>query len=198
MIHIGLTGGIASGKSTIAKLFTERGVPVIDADEASRLAVAPGSPGLNALVAQLGCEILTANGTLDRKRLRQQIFNHPQQRLQVEQILHPIIAEMMLQQAAATEAPYLIFMIPLLTQKEGRYPIDRILVVDLPEPLQIERVMQRDRISREEAETTLAAQLSREARLQIADDTILNIDANTVGKQVEQLHQQYLQIAERE
>ncbi len=198
MIHIGLTGGIASGKSTVANRFAEHGVPIIDADEASRLAVAPNSPGLSALVAQFGSDILATDGTLNRKKLRREIFNHPQLRLQVEQILHPIIAEIMLQQAAATDAPYLIFMIPLLTQKKGRYPIDRILVVDLPESLQIERVMQRDQITRQEAEAILDAQLGRQERLKIADDTILNINANSIPEQVEQLHQLYLQLADRE
>ena len=194
MIHIGLTGGIASGKSSIAKQFEQLGVPVIDADKAARTAVELGTPGLAELIALFGDTILQSDGTLDRKALRQQIFDNPSQRQQVEQVLHPRIAEIMLQQAAQCNTPYLIFMIPLLTQKAGRYPIDRILVVDLPESLQIERVMQRDQITRQAAEKILQAQLSREERLKIADDLILNIDATTIPEQVARLHQQYLQL----
>ncbi len=196
MIRIGLTGGIASGKSRVATHFEALGVPVIDADEAARTAVEPGSTGLEEIISRFGPQALADDGTLNRKALRQQIFEHPEQRLLLEQILHPRIAEIMLQQAATISTPYLIFMIPLLTGKEGRYPIDRILVVDLPESLQIERVMQRDQISREEAQAILNAQMGREERLQIADDVILNQDPQQTQAAVEQLHQQYLQLAQ--
>ena len=198
MIHIGLTGGIASGKSRVAALFEQLNVPVIDADLAARSAVEPGSLGLSKIIQQFGTAILNEDGTLNRKQLRQQIFEAPEKRLQLEQILHPLIAEIMLKQAAQIKAPYLIFMIPLLTQKQGRYPIDQILVVDLPEPLQIERLMQRDQITQAEAEAILDAQLSREARLQLADDLILNIDAKQLPAAVKKLHQEYLQLANLE
>jgi dephospho-CoA kinase len=195
MFHVGLTGGIGCGKSTIAAHFTRLGVAVIDADEVAREVVKPGTPGLSGLRAQFGDAILQLDGRLNRAALRQQIFDNPQQRQQVEELLHPLIADLMLQQAAACDTPYLIFMIPLLTGKEGRYPIDRILVVDLPEPLQLERVMQRDQITREAATAILQAQLSRQQRLEIADETILNIDTEGVAQQVEQLHQLYLQLS---
>lgn len=197
MIHIGLTGGIASGKSFVGRLFEAEGVTVLDADEAARCAVEPGSPGLEAVVAQFGTTVLHSDGTLNRKALRQQIFDSPQKRLQLEQILHPRIAEIMLQWAAQVDAPYLIFMIPLLNSRAGRYPIDRILVIDVPESVQIERLMERDQITEAEAEATLAAQISREARLQLADDLILNLNKETLPAAVRQLHQQYLQLANR-
>lgn len=195
MIHIALTGGIASGKSTVAEAFQTHGVPVIDADEAARTAVLPGSTGLAALIALTGPEILHPDGTLNRGELRQRIFTDPTLRQSVEEVLHPQITEIMLQQAATQQTPYLIFMIPLLTQREGRYPIDRILVVDIPEALQIERVMKRDQIDQQQAEAILQAQPGRQQRLSLADDIITNLDRETLPAQVDALHQQYLQLA---
>ncbi len=198
MIRVALTGGIASGKSSVAELFAAHGVPILDADLAARTVVAPGSPGLQGVVERFGSELLQQDGTLDRKRLRAIIFADPVERQALEQLLHPLIAENLLQQARAITAPYLIFMIPLLTQRQGPYPIDRVLVVDLPRSLQIERVMARDQINRQQAEAILAAQPDRDHRLALADDTIINIDRTTLPGQVERLHQQYLQLARRQ
>ncbi len=193
MLHIGLTGGIASGKSSAAKLFQAHGVTVLDADQAARSAVLPGSEGLGELVALFGTTILNQQGELDRKRLRQRIFANPTDREAVEQILHPRIAEIMLQQAAQVSAPYLIFMIPLLTDRRGGiYSIDRVLVIDLPESLQISRVMKRDQITRQQAEAIIQTQMERPQRLRMADDILLNLDPAELPQAVDRLHQQYL------
>ncbi len=198
MIHVVLTGGIASGKSTVATIFESLGAPIIDADIAARQVVAPGSDGLRQVINHFGDEILDEKGTLNRKALRERIFAKPRQRLALEQILHPLIAQSMIEQAANLSTPYLIFVIPLLTSRKSNYPIDRILVVDAPEQLQIERVMLRDQITEEQARNILEAQPTRKERLRLADDIILNLERASLQGTVEQLHQQYLQLAKQQ
>jgi len=174
---VGLTGGIASGKSEVARRFAARGVEVIDADVLAREAVAPGSEGLAAVVAQFGAGVLAADGSLDRAALRQRVFDDPAARGVLEAIVHPRVGAAVGAGTRAAGRPYVIAAIPLLAEGGGRarYPyFDRILVVDVPVATQRERLIARDGIAPELADRMIAAQASREQRLAIADDVIVN------------------------
>lgn len=193
MLRIGLTGGIASGKSTVERLFAAHGVPVIDSDVIAREVVAPGTPGLALVRARFGDAVLLEDGSLDRRALRRLVFEDPTARRDLEAIVHPLIRRAMAEQSAAAKGPYQINVIPLLVEGGRRAGIDRVLVVDCPEALQIERVMQRDQVTEPEARAILAAQTSRSARLAAADDVIVNDgDAAALQAQVEALHAKYL------
>lgn len=194
MAIVGLTGGIASGKSTVADLFQRRGVPVIDADRVAREVTLPHSEGLEAIIDAFGREVLTEDGELDRRGLRQRIFDQPELRTKLEAILHPRIRRAMLAAAARlVTPPYVLFVIPLLFETGQRDMVDRVLVIDCLEQLQIERSMQRDGIGEAEARSILAAQASREQRLAIADDLIVNTgDLARLEQQVDRLHRDYL------
>jgi dephospho-CoA kinase len=197
-LRIGLTGGIASGKSTVSQRFVELGVPVIDADVAARAVVLPGTPGLEQILQRFGEGILTANGELDRRALRELIFNDPASRRDLDAILHPLIRAHMESQAAAALGPYLVMAIPLLVEGgSSRERIDRVLVVDVDEDKQLERVQARDGISMQQSRAILGSQASRAARLAAADDVLLN--AGTVAElrqAVDRLHQEYLKLAQ--
>jgi dephospho-CoA kinase len=197
-LRIGLTGGIASGKSTVTQRFEELGVPVIDADVASRSVVEPGKPGLARVVERFGPQVLDAEGRLDRRALRTVIFKDSASRQALEAILHPLVRADMEQQAAAAEGPYVVMAIPLLI--EGGNPhqrVDRVLVVDVDEALQIQRVQMRDGTSPEQARAILASQASREARLAAADDVLSNTGSVAELRQaVDLLHEQYLQLSQ--
>lgn len=159
---IGLTGGIATGKSTVARFFTDRGIPVIDADQLARDAVQPGSPALKQIVATFGREILTSDGALDRKRLGSLIFSDSDKRSQLERILHPAIrklAEARIRQAAAAGHKRLIYMAPLLIEAGATDRVDDIWVVTVRPEVQLERVMQRDNISRKQALQIIGSQM---------------------------------------
>jgi len=195
-LHVGLTGGIASGKSTVARLFAARGVPVIDTDDLAREAVAPGSDGLAAVVARFGPGLLAADGSLDRRALRRIVFESESEkaRRDLEAITHPRIRALLTQRSSEAGGAYQIWVIPLLVEGKGRVRVDRVLLVDCPEALQIERVMQRDGSSREQAEAILAAQASRAERLSAADDVIVNDgDPARLEARVAELHQIYLE-----
>ena len=172
MLVVGLTGGIGSGKSTVAGLFAERGVPIIDTDELAREVVAPGTPGLQQLVDRFGNDILTADGQLDRAKLRERIFQDEAARRDVEAILHPRIEARVRDRLAALEAPYALVVIPLLAETGGYPFIEHVLVVDASRETQIRRVMERDGIDRAAVERILAAQADRQRRLALADDVI--------------------------
>ena len=174
MLRIGLTGGIASGKTTVADLFTEFGATVIDTDRIARDVVMPGQPALAALTQALGSGILGTDGSLDRQRLRERIFRDAATRGIVEGILHPAIISELIRQADAAPGPYQVLVIPLLVEGGRRELVDRVLVVDCPEEMQIERLMSRDGETRENAVLALAAQASRAERLHAADDIIEN------------------------
>lgn len=197
-LRIGLTGGIASGKSTVAGRFRELGIPVIDADQSSRSVVAPGQPGLEAVVARFGEGLLTADGELDRRALRQLIFADPRKRRDLEAILHPLIRADMERRVLQTVGPYVILEIPLLVEAGGaRDRVDRVLVVDANESAQLQRLMARDAESLEGAGAILAAQANRAARLKAADDVLMNSGTVTELRQaVDRLHQRYLRLAE--
>jgi dephospho-CoA kinase len=197
-LRIGLTGGIASGKSTVTQRFAELGVAVIDADVASRSVVEPGKPGLAAVVQRFGAGVLDAHGHLDRPALRALIFNDPASRKALDAILHPLIRADMEHQAASAKGPYIVMAIPLLVESGGaRDRVDRVLVVDVDEAVQLERVQARDGGSVAQARAILASQASREARLAAADDVLPN--SGTVAdlrQAVDRLHEQYLQLAQ--
>ncbi len=196
-LRIGLTGGIASGKSTVAQRFSELGIPVIDADVSSRCVVARGQPGLKAVVDRFGAGVLTAEGDLDRRALRDLIFADPQSRRDLEAILHPLIRVDMEQRAAAAVGPYLVMAIPLLVEGGSRDRIDRILVVDADEAMQLQRLVARDSVSPEQARAILAAQADRASRLKAADDVLVNSGTvRELREAVDRLHQQYLRLAE--
>lgn len=196
-LRIGLTGGIASGKSVVSQRFVELGVPVIDADVAARAVVLPGTPGLEEIVQRFGEGILNASGELNRGALRERIFNDPESRRDLNAILHPLIRAQMEHQAAAAVGPYLVMAIPLLVEGGSRDRIDRILVVDLDEAKQLERVQARDGITMQQARAIVRSQASRAARLAAADDVLLNEGSVADLRQaVDHLHQDYLTLAQ--
>jgi dephospho-CoA kinase len=197
-LRIGLTGGIASGKSTVTQRFGELGVPVIDADAASRNVVEPGKPGLAQVVQRFGGGVLDADGRLNRRALRDLIFKDSSLRQALDAILHPLIRAEMEREAAQVKAPYVVMAIPLLVEggSAGKR-VDRVLVVDADELLQIQRLQARDGSSEEQARAILSSQATRAARLGQADDVLLN--AGTVAElrqAVDSLHAQYLQLAQ--
>lgn len=195
-LRIGLTGGIASGKSTVAQRFLELGVPVVDADESARLVVAPGTPGLDQILRRFGANVLTSAGELDRRALRNLVFADPSLRRQLESILHPLIRADMEARAAVARGPYLIMAIPLLIERDGPAPVDRVLVVDVSEAVQLHRVMARDGSDLVQARAILAAQASRENRIKAADDVLLNEGSVSELRQaVDGLHQRYMRLA---
>lgn len=174
---IGLTGGVAAGKSEVTRRFEALGITVADADVAARVVVAPGSEGLARIVAHFGSGILLADGQLDRAALRERIFASAQERQALEAITHPAIRTLLRQTCEQAPGPYAIAAIPLLTEAGGRqsYPwLDRILVVDAPVAVQHARLMQRDGTTAELADRMIAAQASREERLALADDVVVN------------------------
>lgn len=191
-LRVGLTGGIGSGKSEVARLFAQRGVPVIDADEIARALVAPGQPAYREIVETFGKAVLRAGGEIDRAALRQRVFDAPHERARLEAILHPRVRAEMQQQADQLAAPYCLFVIPLLVETGQQADVDRVLVIDAPEDLQIQRVVARSGLSVEEARKIVAAQASRADRLAQADDVIVNDkDLARLDKAVGQLHAKY-------
>jgi dephospho-CoA kinase len=195
-LRIGLTGGIASGKTTVAERFLELGVPVIDADQASRAVVAPGEPGLAAIRKTFGADVISANGELDRRALRNLIFADPARRRDLEAILHPLIRNHMQRAANAAVGPYLVMAIPLLVEARDPERVDRILVVDVDAETQLDRVVARDASTREQAGAIIAAQVSRAERLRHADDVIENSGTvDELRQAVDRLHEGYLRLA---
>lgn len=196
MLIIGLTGGIGSGKSTAARCFAELGVPIIDADEVAREAVLPGSEGLRELTEHFGGDMLNADGTLDRARLRKLIFSDPTQRHALEDILHPRIYTDMRRRIAELSAPYCLAVLPLLVETGEYHFVDRILVVDVAEEVQRARAQARDGASAETIDAMMQAQTSRDTRLAAADDIIDNsADQAHLRQQISTLHRRYLALA---
>ncbi len=193
---VGLTGGIASGKSTIAGFFAELGVPVVDTDIVAREVVAPGSPALAEIRAAFGDEIIDAQGELDRRTMRNIIFDDDDKRRSLEAILHPRIRAETWRQAAAADGPYVVVVVPLLYESPMKSEMDRIVVVDCAEETQVDRLMSRDNETREQACRILATQASREQRLTIADDIVSNDgDMDAARARVRRLHETYLGMA---
>jgi len=196
--RIGLTGGIASGKSTVAQMFAELGVPVIDTDVIAREVVAPGEPALDDIVAAFGTGLLQADGSLDRSALRERVFADPAARHRLEGIVHPLIRARTLDLAARTGGPYQVLVVPLLVESGFNRLVDEVVVVDCPEHEQRRRLMSRDGADATQAERMMAAQIGREARLAAADAVIDNggeLDATRA--QVQVLHRRYVDMAGR-
>jgi dephospho-CoA kinase len=196
VFRVGLTGGIASGKSTVAKFFAALGVPIIDTDQVAREVVEPGQPPLERLVERFGRTILTPDGHLDRPKLREIVFSDPKARADLEALTHPAIGTAVEAWSAAAGGPYQVLIIPLLVEKNLGSQLDRVLVVDCDEELQIRRLQARDGSTVEQARAILNAQTSRTARLKCAHDVIQNEgDLSAVRDQVSALHARYLELA---
>ena len=195
---VGLTGGIASGKSTVARLFATRGIVVADADEAARAAVASGSDGLAAVVAAFGTDVLTADRSLDRAAMRRHVFDHDDARRRLEAIVHPRVRALLRDTCAGAPGPYAIAAIPLLveTGRDAYTWLARVLVVDAPVDVQRARLRARDGIDAPLADRMLAAQAPRSARLAIADDVLVNDgDQDTLDAHVAALDRRYRALA---
>ncbi|MGC6405825.1 dephospho-CoA kinase [Bisgaard Taxon 45] len=197
---VGLTGGIGSGKSTIANLFMALGVPVIDADVVARDIVKKGTLLLAKIVDHFGEQILSENGELNRAKLRERIFHHVEDKIWLNQLLHPAIREEMLRQLDRQTSPYVLWVVPLLIENNLTSLCQRILVVDVAPETQIQRAMQRDRNQLELIQNIMASQVDRQTRLQFADDVIhndadLTVNLPVLKQKVLELHQQYLQLA---
>lgn len=192
MFRVGLTGGVASGKSTVAEMFARLGATVIDTDRIAREVVEPGRPALAELVRALGTDILGTGGALDRASLRRRIFADADARRSVERVLHPAILAELERQSRAAGGPYQLLVVPLLVERHLADLVDRVLVVDCEPATQVERLMKRDGETRESAQAMLAAQASREARLAAADDVIRNVgEPGTLASRVAELDRQY-------
>lgn len=190
---VALSGGIASGKSTIANLFAQLGVPIIDADVIARQVVQIGTEAYKLIVKHFSQEILLPNTELDRSQLREIIFNNDHERLWLNNLLHPIIQEQTQIQIAQQTAAYVIWVVPLLVENNLHNFADRVLMVDTPEQLQLERLIQRDNIDKSLAQKMISSQISSKKRLTYADDIIVNNgDLISLTAQVNKLHQQYL------
>ena len=199
-LRIGLTGGIASGKSTVADMFAELGVPVIDTDVIAREVVRPGQPALQEIREAFGDGVMAVDGTLDRTAMRALVFEDEDARRRLEAILHPRIGKATVDQADAAGGDYQIIVVPLLVESSLRGFVDRVLVVDCDEETQVARLLARDAESEAQARRILAAQSSRSERLAIADDVVTNDgDLEGTRHQVRALHRRYLvQAAARE
>ena len=197
MLIVGLTGGIGSGKSTVAALFAKIGAPVIDTDHIARQLTAPGGAALPAITQTFGPAAVESDGSMNRTYMREQVFADAQARQQLEQILHPMIRAAVLQQLTELQTPYALVEIPLLAQSPVfQALVHRILVVDCAESTQIRRVMQRNGWTEEQAATVLAAQSSRQTRLALADDILDNESPpETLAAKAHALHQHYVLLA---
>lgn len=193
---IGLTGGIGSGKTTVSALFAAKGVEIVDADLISRALVARGQPLLQQLVAVLGPQILLPSGELDRPGLRQQLFSNESTRLQVEALLHPAIRSAIIERLQQSSAAWVLLVAPLLLESKAYGFVDRVLVVDLPEHLQLARAAARDGVAQSDIALIIERQLGRQQRLQQADDVISNDgDRESLRHQVDTLFRRYQHLA---
>jgi len=196
MLKVGMTGGIGSGKSTVAKCFRELGVTIIDSDEIAHQLTARGQPMYQAIIDKYGDSILNPAGEINRQALRQLIFDQPQEKYWLESLLHPLIFKKIEEAAQTARPPYCMIVIPLLVETDANHLVDRVLVIDTPIEKQIERSRQRDQSSEETIRKIIASQASREHRLAIADD-VINNDGNfaNLKSQVNLLHARYLKLA---
>ncbi|MEF3099460.1 dephospho-CoA kinase [Raoultella ornithinolytica] len=193
---VALTGGIGSGKSTVADAFSHLGVNVIDADVIARQVVEPGTPALLAITARFGQQMINDDGTLNRRSLRERIFAHSEDKTWLNALLHPLIQQETRRQMQAASSPYVLWVVPLLVENNLVANADRVLVVDVAKETQIARTILRDRVSREHAERILAAQATREQRLAAADDVIENMGPpDAIASDVARLHEKYLMLA---
>jgi dephospho-CoA kinase len=195
-LRIGLTGGIASGKTTVANFFADLGIPVIDTDVIARDVVATGAPALAQIRADFGDAVFSDDGVLDRKAMRKLVFSDDSKRRQLEGILHPRIREAAVVQVQAVTDPYMIIVVPLLVESPMKALMDRVLVVDCSEDVQLKRLLARDTENEAQARRMIAAQASRDERRAIADDVLLNdTDLDETRRQVDALHHRYLELS---
>ncbi len=191
-LTIGLTGGIGSGKSAVSQLFADLGVPVIDTDRLSRELVQHGSPLLNKIKDYFGNEILLKSGELNRKQLRQIVFHDKAKKQWLEKLLHPEIKQLLFEQLKNISENYVVIVVPLLLENDSYNFIDRVLVVDCSESLQLNRAMARDKSSPDEIKKIITSQMPRSKRLQLADDIIVNEDTlESLEEKVIELHEKY-------
>ncbi|MEX2474370.1 dephospho-CoA kinase [Marinobacter sp.] len=199
MVVVGLTGGIGSGKSTVARMFGQFGVHWVDADDVAREVVEPGTPALASIAGHFGADILQPDGSLDRAHLRTLIFDNPQERAWLEGLLHPVIRDELIRQLHARDSdpgyalPYTLLVSPLLLETDQHQLTDRVVVVDVPVEVQIARTVDRDTNSREQVERIVAAQMPREKRLHNADEVVDNTQTiSHVEDQVGELHKAFM------
>jgi dephospho-CoA kinase len=197
MLIIGLTGGIGSGKSVASDKFKSLGITIVDADVASRTVVEPGKPALKEIEDHFGSGIITAEGKLDRNNLREIIATDPEERKWLESVLHPKIGEQITKEISESTSVYTLFVAPLLLETNSQEMCSRVVVVDVPKDVQIQRTAKRDKVSPNQVEQMVAAQMEREKRLEKADDVLLNSGTiEDLEKQVEELHKKYIQMVE--
>lgn len=198
MYTVGLTGGIGSGKTTVADKFAKLGIDLVDADQLSRRAVVPGSFALQQIITHFGETLLTDRGELDRQALREIVFHAPEERKWLEGLLHPVIANLIAEELQTCKSSYCLLVSPLLLETQQHKLTDRILVIDVSEACQLKRAMQRDGSDEATIRGIIAAQMSREERLKAADDVFDNeLPLDTIDDRVFELHQTYLQLAKR-
>lgn len=193
---VGLTGGIGSGKTTVANIFAEHGIVLVDADIVAREVVAPGQPALAAIASHFGQQILTADGQLNRPALRSLVFSDANAKAWLDQLLHPLIRQQLLQQLQQAQSPYVLLVAPLLIENGLTAVVDQLLVVDVDPQLQLQRTVQRDQVSSHQVAAIMASQCQRSKRLQLADQIISNeTDVAALTGKVASLHQLYLDMA---
>ena len=200
MYVVAITGGIGSGKTTIANQFAELGIDVVDADVIAREVVESGTPALAAIADHFGPDVITPDGQLDRRRLREQVFSDPSAKAWLNALLHPLIRSEMQRQCAAARSPYCLLVVPLLVENKLTGLANRVLVVDVDEATQIERTCRRDGVTSEQAKTIIAAQASRSERLAAADDVIENGNGSemAIKARILTLHETYLAFASQQ
>ncbi|HHQ4785981.1 dephospho-CoA kinase [Aeromonas hydrophila] len=200
MYVVAITGGIGSGKTTVANQFAELGIEAVDADVIAREVVEPGTPALAAITAHFGSAVITPAGQLDRRRLRERVFTDPQAKGWLNALLHPLIRTEMQRQCAAARSPYCLLVVPLLVENRLTSLANRVLVIDVDEATQIERTCRRDGVSREQAQAILAAQASRAERLAAADDVLDNQNGTpeAIKSRILALHETYLAFASQQ
>jgi len=196
MLKIGLTGGIGSGKTTVCRLFAELGVPIVDADLIARQLVEPGQPALLKIVETFGQDMLNADGSLHRAKLRDVVFADQDKKRRLDDIMHPLVYRQIAADVAAVQAAYCLIAVPLLFESKNPYAVDRVLLIDCPVETQIERVIGRDKLSRQQAQAIVDSQMSRPERLARADDVIDNgAGPEQLAEQVKSLHNSYILLA---
>ncbi|MFQ2322937.1 dephospho-CoA kinase [Aeromonas dhakensis] len=200
MYVVAITGGIGSGKTTVANQFAELGIEVVDADIIAREVVEPGTPALAAIATHFGADVIAPDGRLDRRQLRERVFTNPQAKGWLNALLHPLIRSEMQRQCAAARSPYCLLVVPLLVENRLTALANRVLVIDVDEATQIERTCRRDGVSREQAEAILAAQASRTERLAAADDVLDNQNGTpeAIKSRIFALHETYLAFASQQ
>ncbi|HDX8590128.1 MULTISPECIES: dephospho-CoA kinase [Aeromonas] len=200
MYVVAITGGIGSGKTTVANQFAELGIEVVDADIIAREVVEPGTPAQAAIAAHFGADVIAPDGRLDRRQLRERVFTDPQAKGWLNALLHPLIRSEMQRQCAAARSPYCLLVVPLLVENRLTALANRVLVIDVDEATQIERTCRRDGVSREQAEAILAAQASRTERLAAADDVLDNQNGTpeAIKSRIFALHETYLAFASQQ